>query len=96
MKILNNSINLFRNTASGLKIFLIIYLSFQLFPIYGLTGSTIQPLIGEFQFKYINSNIRRIVVTLLFILAFLINDPMLVALISVFILLDTKINYKQE
>lgn len=89
------SLSLFRKIAPGLKVFLAFYLAFQLFPIYHLTGSTIQPAIGDLQFR-LNNNLRRIIVTLVFIYAFLINDPMLVALMVLFILHDTKINYKKE
>jgi len=96
MTILNDSVSQFRRIAPGLKTFLIIYLAFQFFPIYDLTGSTIQPMIGDLQHRYIHSNLRRILVTLVLIYSYLINDPMLVALMVCFILHKTSINYKAE
>lgn len=93
------SLSLFRKIAPGLKVFLIIYMSFLLFPIDHIfhdfnIDSRFQVIISELQFRYINHIIRRIIVTLIFIYAFLINDPMLVALMVLFILHDTKMNYK--
>ena len=57
MTVLNDSLNISRKIAPGLKIFLIIYLAFQLLPIYDLTGSTIQPMIGDLQFIYAPNSI---------------------------------------
>ena len=96
MSVLSNSVSQFRKIAPGLKIFLIIYLAFQFFPIYDLTGSTIQPMIGDLQYMYINSNLRRTIVTLVLIYSFLINDPMLVALMVLFIVHKTSMNYKTQ
>ena len=93
------SLRLFRKIAPGLKVFLIIYMSFILLPIdhtfhYFNIDSKFQVIISELQFKFIHYIPRRTIVTFVLIYAFLINDPMLVALLALFMLHDTKLNYK--
>ena len=93
------SLRLFRKIAPGLKVFLIIYMSFVLLPIdhtfqYFNIDSKFQGIVSELQYRFIHHIPRRIIATLLLIYAFLINDPMLVALMVLFILHDTKVNYK--
>lgn len=93
------SLRLFRKIAPGLKVFLIVYMSFVLFPIdhtlqYFNLDSKFQVIVSELQFRFIHYIPRRIIVTLVLIYAFLINDPMLVALMVLFSLHSTRINYK--
>ena len=93
------SLTLFRKIAPGLKVFLIIYMSFVLFPIdhtlqYFNIDSKFQVIVSELQFRFIHYIPRRVIVTLVLIYAFLINDPMLVALMVLFSLHSTRINYK--
>jgi hypothetical protein len=93
------SLSLFRKIAPGLKVFLIIYMSFVLLPIdhtlqYFNIDSKFQVIVSELQFRFIHYIPRRVIVTLVLIYAFLINDPMLVALMVLFMLHSTRVNYK--
>ena len=94
MKVLNDTISLFKNFAPGLKLFLLTYLVVVvLLPINHMFNTEIQTTIGEFQFKYIHAYVRRIIVAIVTIYAFLINDPMLMGLVVMFILHKTEWNY---
>ena len=87
------SINMMRTIAPTLKIILISYMIFILLPINHMFNTNIQTIIGELQFNNIHTYPRRIIITLFLLYAYLINDPMLVALLVLFILHDTKFNY---
>ena len=64
------SMNMMRTIAPTLKIILISYMIFILLPINHMFNTDIQAIIDELQFKYINSYLRRITITLFLLYAY--------------------------
>jgi len=79
------SIQLFRKFAPALKIFLIIYIIFCLIlPIDELLSIKLQKTIVNGLFNHSNRNLSRLFTGIFFGYAYLINDPILLVLITYF------------
>ena len=90
-------VNHFRKISWSVKLFLLIFLIIASLPIHSLTGSNIQSIIADGIYHYTNYNkplmfITHVLITMLFILAYLTDDAILFGLLLFFNFHDTDRN----